>query len=307
MTASLTNMGHRYVNLRLRSNFNEAGWVNEQMSGISYLFFLRRLIDQIDQNWEQVHERLEAIRQTLLNRSSMLCNVTTDAAGWGSAQPELGSFLAGLPDAAVAREPWVQSTVPVSEGLTLPSQVNFVGKAANLYQNGYRMHGSEMVITSHLGGTWLWDRVRVQGGAYGSFCQFDQNTGVVSFLSYRDPNVERTLDTYDQAGSFLREMELDDAELSKAIIGTIGDLDAYQLPDAKGYTALVRHLIGYTDEQRQQWRDEVLATRREDFVAFGEQLEYLREQGVVVVLGAPESVQAASESKPGWLEITRIV
>lgn len=60
--------------------------------------------------------------------------------------------------------------------------------------------------------------------------------GVFSFLSYRDPNLLKTLEVYDGAGDFLRELEIDDDTLTKAIIGTIGDVDAYQLPDAKGYS-----------------------------------------------------------------------
>lgn len=61
-------------------------------------------------------------------------------------------------------------------------------------------------------------------------------TGVFSFLSYRDPNLLKTLDVYDGTAGFLRDIELDNDTLTKAIIGTIGDVDSYQLPDAKGYT-----------------------------------------------------------------------
>lgn len=67
------------------------------------------------------------------------------------------------------------------------------------------------------------------------FNQFLQ-TGVFSFLSYRDPNLLKTLDIYDGTCDFLRQMEMDDETLTKAIIGTIGDVDSYQLPDAKGYS-----------------------------------------------------------------------
>jgi Zn-dependent M16 (insulinase) family peptidase len=63
--------------------------------------------------------------------------------------------------------------------------------------------------------------------------------GVFSFLSYRDPNLVKTLDNYDGAVEFLRNLQLDDDVLTKAIIGTIGDVDSYQLPDAKGYTRYV--------------------------------------------------------------------
>lgn len=51
----------------------------------------------------------------------------------------------------------------------------------------------------------------------------------------------------------------------QAIIGTIGDVDAYQLPDAKGYSALGRHLLGISDEERQQRRDQILSTSPKDF------------------------------------------
>lgn len=64
-----------------------------------------------------------------------------------------------------------------------------------------------------------------------------------SFLSYRDPNLLKTLDVYDGTGDFLRKLQIDDDTLTKAIIGTIGDVDAYQLPDAKGYSRYVYEIV----------------------------------------------------------------
>ena len=73
-------------------------------------------------------------------------------------------------------------------------QVNYVGKAANLYEDaGYQLSGSAYVVNKHLGTTWLWDRVRVSGGAYGGFSDFDTHSGMFSFLSYRDPNLTKTV------------------------------------------------------------------------------------------------------------------
>ncbi len=51
----------------------------------------------------------------------------------------------------------------------------------------------------------------------------------------------------------------------QAIIGTIGDIDSYQLPDSKGYTAFMRHVLNVTDEERQQRREEILGTTVKDF------------------------------------------
>jgi hypothetical protein len=52
-------------------------------------------------------------------------------------------------------------------------------------------------------------------------------------------------------------LKLEQSELTKAIVGTMGDLDSYQLPDSKGYTSLMRHLLKVGDEERQQRREEV--------------------------------------------------
>lgn len=69
-----------------------------------------------------------------------------------------------------------------------------MGKAANLYTDaGYQLKGSAYVVNKLLGTTWLWDRVRVSGGAYGGFSDFDSHSGMFTFLSYRDPNLLKTV------------------------------------------------------------------------------------------------------------------
>ena len=75
------------------------------------------------------------------------------------------------------------------------------------------------------------------------------------------------------------------SELVKSIIGTIGDMDGYQLPDAKGYSSMVRYLAGYSDEIRQQVREQVLGATVDDFKALADVLEKVSQNGVVAVLG----------------------
>jgi Zn-dependent M16 (insulinase) family peptidase len=185
--------------------------------------------------------------------------------------------------------------------------VNYVGKGANLYRLGYELDGSQAVILNYLRTTWLWERVRVQGGAYGGFCVFDHRSGVFTFLSYRDPNLAGTLENYDGAGRFLRQLDLDPDELAKSVIGAIGDMDAYQLPDAKGYTSALRYLTGDTDDFRQQLRQQVLETQVKHFHRFGEVLEQVTTVGEVVVLGSQQALEAANQQQPGWLDVKNIL
>jgi Zn-dependent M16 (insulinase) family peptidase len=100
---------------------------------------------------------------------------------------------------------------------------------------------------------------------------------------------------------------LDDAELTRAIIGAIGGIDAYQLPDAKGWTSLGRYLAGESDEERQRLREEVLGTTAADFRAFGEVLARASEEGLVTVLGSPTAVEAANTEGDGVFEVTPVM
>jgi Zn-dependent M16 (insulinase) family peptidase len=305
--AKLAPYGDWVVDLRLRAHFNEADWAAEQMKGISYLFFLRKLAAAVEEDWAAVLATLEQLRRTLVQRGAMLCNVTLDALHWARLQPELAAFLAGLPPSVVETAAWTPQAGPRAEGLVIPAQVNYVGQAADLYQLGYHPHGSVAVMTKFLGTTWLWDRVRVRGGAYGGFCNFDRMSGVWSFLSYRDPNLLPTLAVYKDTSRFLRELALDQAGLNGAIIGAIGEMDAHQLPDAKGWTSLYRYLVGDTDADRQRRREEILATTAADFQAFGEVLARIDDNAPIAILGGEPALTEANAERPGWLTLVPVL
>ena len=94
---------------------------------------------------------------------------------------------------------------------------------------------------------------------------------------------------------FLRELDLDKDALQKAIIGTIGDVDSYQLPDAKGYSALVRHLLNITDDERQERREQILGTTLQDFREFADVIDTVKNNGVLAAVASAEATRAASE------------
>lgn len=307
LESALPPAGHRIVGAYLAGLFDVSGWATEQMGGIGHLFFLRQLAQEIDNNWEAVQARLEQIRSLLVNRTTLLVNITADAATRQQITPVLDAFLAALPAQPATPQPWHPDYAQPFVGLTMPSQVNYVGKAANLYQLGYTMHGSLLVIAKYVNTSWIWEQVRVKGGAYGGFMRFNRNSGVLDFLSYRDPNLLGTLATYDNTAKFLRNVALDERDVTRSIIGAIGNIDAYRLPDAQGFVAMSRHLLGDTAQARQQIRDEVLGTTVADFRAFAEVLDQVREQGIVAVLGSAEQIAAANEQQPNLLTRVRVL
>ncbi|CAM8941621.1 unnamed protein product [Rhodiola kirilowii] len=306
MENRIRGSGHGVAASRMDSKLNTAGWVSEQMGGFSYLEYLRSLEERVDQDWDSISSSLNEIRNSFLSRKGCLINLTADGKNLANSEKFVSKFLDSLPnESSVNSAVWNARLSPENEAIVVPTQVNYVGKAANIYSTGYELKGSAYVISKHISNTWLWDRVRVSGGAYGGFCDFDTHSGVFSFLSYRDPNLLKTLDVYDGTAEFLRQLDMDDDTLTKAIIGTIGDVDSYQLPDAKGYSSLMRYLLGITEEERQKRREEILSTSVKDFQEFGDAIEAVKDKGVVVAVASPDDVEAANKERPNFFQVKR--
>ena len=299
--------GHQAVALRLKAHFSEAHRAAESMGGIGYILFLRALARDVQADWPKVLERLERIRQTLISRRLLQLNLTAEAGLLEQAKTSLEALTADIPDRAVEQAPWNWERLPSAEGMTVPSQVNYVGKGTDLFQTGYRFHGSALVIARYLRNAWLWNQVRVLGGAYGAFCSLERFSGSLTFVSYRDPNIAPTLKAFDASADFLRNSALADDEREKAIIGTIGELDSHLLPDAKGFVSLLRTLTGDTDATRQQMREEILGTEQRHFREFGDILEALRDSPYIKVLGAREAVDKVRSELPANLDIVQIL
>ena len=304
--SSLAGMGNAIAAMRLRAQFNESDWLSEQTGGVSQYFFLRELAKQIDSDWPSVEAALKQIRDILLVRAKMVVNVTADGELIDAFRPALAAFLNDLPEGTAGSSGWGFAGRRQSEGLTFPGKVNYVAKGGNLITLGVKPTGGMAVAVKHLNTTYMWDKIRVQGGAYGGGSSFDPFSGNFAFTSYRDPNLIETLDNYDSAASFLRE-SIGDQELTRSVIGVIGGVDSYRLPDAKGFTSMLWELMGDTDEARQRRREEILGASRDDFSALADGLDALKAQAEVVVLGSETAIKAANDERGPFLKVTRVL
>lgn len=184
---------------------------------------------------------------------------------------------------------------PIREGITVSSQVNYVTKGGSIYQPGEIVKGSTAVVARYLSGNYLWDMVRVIGGAYGGSGSFSATSGRYLFTSYRDPNLLQTLETYDKSSEFLlKSNNLSTEDITQSIIATIGDIDSPLFVDQKGDVAMKRYLRNESYNERLQWRTEILQTTRDDFLSFGLRLETLKVNGGIVVVGSKAALEAAN-------------
>lgn len=306
--SAVQGSGHAVANSKIRSRYNILGYINEKMSGVTSLDTTKALLEQAENDFPALLARLENIRNTILENSTcrdgMILDITGDAAVFEKIEPTVEKFLNSLPGDSKGSKlqnfhaephPWAKQAkeemateAPIAdEGFVVPTQVSYVGKGGRLYDIGEAVSGSTSVITKFLGTGYMWDNVRVMGGAYGGFCQLQPRDGVFTFLSYRDPNLADTIDVYDRCADALlaaaADLENDPDALAAAIIGAVGDMDGALSPDQKGSVQFQRWLTGVSPERRQRFRDEILGTTPADFREFAERLKALKDPSSAVV------------------------
>ena len=310
--SAVQGSGHAIANARIRSRYSVIGYINEKMSGVSSLDTVKDLLEQAKNDFPTLLARLENMRKIILEQSTcrdgMILDLTGDASVFARIGNSVENFLSKLPGDSPAENtskrlpnfyaevhPWARqaqeemsSSAPLAdEGFVVPTQVSYVGKGGRLYDIGESVSGSTSVVSRFLGTGYMWDNVRVIGGAYGGFCQFQPRDGIFSFLSYRDPNLAGTIDVYDGASAALlssaKDLENDPDALATAIIGAIGDMDGALSPDQKGSLQFKRWLARESPEQRQKFRDEVLNTKPSDFQEFADRLRALKDPSSAVV------------------------
>ncbi len=306
----LVPSGHSVVSSRLKAQLarpHNAVWpalIDERCNGISYLNFIRALNERASADWPSVLADLQELRRLILNRETLAVNLTSENGRQGALLELVNKLASGLPSFAPAKAERAVADLPRREALITSAQVNYMGKGVNLFDFGYRYHGSAMVCMKYLRTGRLWEQVRVVGGAYGAFCSLERSSGALIMASYRDPNTTRTLKAFDEAANWLAKETPSKEALEAAIVGAIGDLDAYLLPEAKGYSAFARSLSRDNDELRRQLRDEVLGTNAGHLKKLGEVMSEAMPKAAVAGLGGSALEEMAG--KEGW-EINRVL
>ena len=171
-----------------------------------------------------------------------------------------------------------------NEGLTDASTVQYVARAWNYRSKGYEYSGSLNVLRTILSYSYLWGQVRVLGGAYGCMCSF-LRSGDAYFVSYRDPNLEKTDQIFEGAADFVSNYDADDRDMLKSIIGAISSIDMPLSPEMKGSRSFNLYLTGYTISDLQRERDEILSTKVSDIRALAPIVACIDDKKVICVVG----------------------
>lgn len=290
MHSSIIGSGHQYAATHAAAQLDAIRARSETIDGIAQL----RLLDQLarDKDPDALVERVRELHALVASRTGAIVSVTADTPDrWGTAMASLASGLAANAPASHER-PQDPSANPCNTGIEIGASVNFVAKAWRLPLLDPHTVGQLGVLSANLSRGFLWDRVRVEGGAYGSFASMGSHYPVFVCSSYRDPNLERTLQAFDDAVAF-GTTRISDSEVDESVVSTIGQLDKPHTPHARGYSETLALMTGRTREYRQQVRDAILGATAQKVRTAAEMISGAK-QCAVTVLGGAQALGSTS-------------
>lgn len=282
--------GHTIAAKRATSYFSPIARYEETLIGLSFYKFISDIENNYEERFEEVVKNLQTLCSSIFNKNNLILGFTGEEKDYLSFEKSFKVLYDNLNGEDLPTVHYSFNFEALNEGLMTSSDVQYVAKAYNFKELGYNYTGSLQVLKTIIGFDYLWNRVRVQGGAYGAFASFQWGGNTV-FTSYRDPNITETLEAYNKAGDFVENFNADEREMTKYIIGTISELDSPLTPALKGTVAdeyYIRH-IKQADIQRE--RDEILNTKVNDIKKLAPVISEAMQKNYFCVLGNEEKIK----------------
>ncbi len=279
----------QFTRNRLDSYFNPASYVDEYMSGIDYLKFIKDLNDNFDSQADELIQKLEMVRKLVFGADNMYCFAFCEANHYAEYEKEAKRLISAMNTAKPEYQEWDTTPEVKNEALVRPSKIQYVLKGLDSLDADYQWSGHGCVVAKILSSDYLQNNVRVRGGAYGAWASL-LTDGTVMMMSYRDPNLTQTLDIYDHTWEYLENFCEDDDAMLKYIIGTISQKDSPLPTSQRGNVALSRYRTGRTFDKIQRERDEILSTTAQDVRDYARLMRQLSENGAICVFGGEDII-----------------
>ncbi len=296
--ARFEQAGHVVALERAISYFSPQGYFKQQINGIDAYYALKDILEHYDEKKDAIEEHLTRLLLHILKKERMIVGVTGDAASYEKLAAEIPALLAdiaALPAGEALPAAGEYALTAKNEAFTFAGQVQYLAVCGNYMDAGYELCGALRVMRNILSMDYLWNNVRVLGGAYGCMCEFHPINGNAYFVSYRDPKLAETKEVYEKAADYIANMPLSEREMTKYIIGTISNDYPPFTPKMSGARDMNLYLTGRTVEELCKCRDEILATTPEDIRGAAEVIRAFVSQGYTCVVGSEAAVAACKD------------
>lgn len=295
LQAQMTSAGHSTASLRALSYISEGAWASDQFSGLDFFRFLTDLYNHFEEQKAECIGELKALLSFILHQNRVLYDYTGTEEGKKLFAKTLLPFHKLLLAEDNKQEAFHAEPVKKQEGLCTSAGVQYVCRAGDFRKAGLPYTGALRVLRVMMGYDYLWIQVRVKGGAYGCMSNFTKS-GLSYFVSYRDPNLEKTVAVYEKAPAYLQEFAADEEVMTKYVIGAVSEKDTPLPPSAEGSRSFGAYMSGYTFAEEQKERDEILACQVADIHALSAQVAAMLETDAFCVVGNEDKIKEQADS-----------
>ncbi len=293
LESQLKASGSSTAALRGLSGFSDSSFISDSLSGIRFYRKMQELAQNFDEKKEELFAKLQEVLQTLRDNAGLIISFTGNETALKSCKDyieHLGKRCQAvkLEDAAVESPLTFYEGIKLEkkdEGFATSAKVQYVAKCGNFRQLGYEYTGVMNLLRTIMSYDYLWQNLRVLGGAYGCSGSF-RRSGEVTFASYRDPHLKRTIEVYEGIPKYLEEFTVSERDLTKYVIGTVSDMDTPLPPSTLGSRSFTMLQTGVTYDRIQKERDQVLTATQEDVRALANVAKAVLEQSCLCVVGS---------------------
>lgn len=290
LQAGLSASGHAVASMRAMSYFSRTARYQDAVNGIECY----RLVAEYEEHFEEKKDELIAKLKELVCRiftaERLMVSITCaeiDYPAVECAVDVLKSKLYAPKQVGLERKLPPLTLEKRNEGFMDASQVQYVARAGNYVAHGYAYHGALKILKVIMGYDYLWNNIRVKGGAYSCMNGYLRN-GDTYYVSYRDPNLIETNEVYNRITDYVSNFHADEHEMTKYIIGTISDMDVPMNPSAKGARSMTAYLQGMTYEDLQKEREQIIGATAEDIRALSGLVASVLSDEAICVIGNEE-------------------
>ena len=292
--AAVLGAGHSYASGRAMSYQSPQAAVSETLNGIEFNRLVEKLTLSFGEEKETLFCKLEQLAECIFRPENLMVDYTAGEDGYGPLPGLVKALKEKLFTCPAKTGAFVPELSVKNEGFTSSSQVQYVCRAGNYRRKGLQPTGALRVLKVMMGYEYLWLNIRVKGGAYGCMTGFGR-TGDSYFVSYRDPNLENTIEVFEQAAEYIENFKADERTMTQFVIGAVSDMDVPMTPATKGTFSLGAYLTGLSYEDMQKERDELLSAQPEDIRALAAYIRAFMEDDCLCVIGNEEKIKESRE------------
>ena len=283
------NNGHSAALGRAMSYSSPSAVVREQLSGVDFYLFLRDLLDHFDERVDGLRTKLAELAERIFVADGCMASFTGSDEDFDAYWDAAGNLGLGVGNGAGRDALVVPAPCDRHEAFVIPSDICFAARACDPRRLGLDVTGAWAVAANALSYDYLWNEIRVKGGAYG--CGFRAaGERQTAFYTYRDPAIDPSIERVERAGAWLGSFEPDEAAFEGFIVSCVSGMDAPVKPYALTKRRNTTYLAGLDPHAREERRAQMLAATPGELRSLGTDVTRIAAESPTCVFGGRDVI-----------------